>query len=188
MRSLVAASSLLSVLAVLLAETPRAQGGQWTVAFDHLPDNLTLPGAVHPSSASIASPLWVTRNTTSPPLPPHQRLNVVHACLIPSGVHRGEVLVWDGNLTNIGTRFVPGSSPPVPYQPWSIVNPYWPQPNPNFWPGMPAVQYRFHNSLLMTPQGEGDLFCAGHCWMADGRLAVAGGTKQYPIQTGYPEV
>lgn len=112
-------------------------------------------------------------------------MNTVHACLIPTGVHRGEVLVWDGNLTNLGTRA---------FQPWSVVNPYWPAANPNPWPGRPGPNtptYRFHNSLLQIPvvQGvfQGELFCAGQCWMADGRLLVAGGTKRYPIQTGTPQ-
>ncbi|HEX6811677.1 MAG TPA: galactose oxidase early set domain-containing protein [Planctomycetota bacterium] len=107
-------------------------------------------------------------------------MNTVHVCLIPSGVHRGEVLVLDGNLFNHPVRA---------FQPWSIVNPYWPQPNPNFWPGQPAVQYRFHNATLQMPlqasgMPEGELFCAGQCWMADGRLLMCGGTARYPFQTG----
>jgi len=108
-------------------------------------------------------------------------MNTVHVCLIPSGVHRGEVLVWDGNLFYYGVRF---------YQPWSIVNPYWPSPNPNYWPGQQPMpyQYRFHNGLLQMPVVggvlQGELFCAGQCWMADGRLLVCGGTARYPIQTG----
>ncbi|MEO6595341.1 MAG: galactose oxidase-like domain-containing protein, partial [Planctomycetota bacterium] len=83
------------------------------------------------------------------------------------------------------------------FQPWSIVNPYWPANNPNFWPGMPAVQHRFHNATLAMPllvggptpvppwpvRPIGELFCAGQTWMADGRLLVAGGTRQYPIQS-----
>lgn len=106
---------------------------------------------------------------------PGQRLNTVHVCLIPAGMHRGEVLVWDGNLTQYGTRA---------YQPWSIVNPYWPASNPNFWPGQTTPQYRFHNATIAMPMGRGELFCAGQDWMADGRLLVAGGTRRYPLQTG----
>jgi Domain of unknown function (DUF1929) len=139
---------------------------------------------VHPLSASLSPTLaqfWITQNfaPTDPNAPPAPQsgMNTVHVSLIPSGVHRGEVLVLDGNLTNHGTRA---------YQPWSIVNPYWPAPNPNYWtppPGPPPPQYRFHNGLIPMPPGEGELFCAGHCWLPDGRLLLAGGTKRYPIQT-----
>jgi len=170
--------SLLLLTACLLLGVPLRAQGQWNVSFDHVPNG----PEVHPSSDSITNPSqWFTLN---PPVglpgypPPHLGMNTVHVCLIPSGVHRGEVLVWDGNLTNLGTRA---------FQPWSIVNPYWPAPNPNFWPGQAGTQYRFHNGLIALttgPNGQGELFCAGQCWMPDGRLLVAGGTKRYPIQTG----
>ncbi|HEU4420608.1 MAG TPA: galactose oxidase early set domain-containing protein [Planctomycetota bacterium] len=139
------------------------------------------PQPVHPDSHSISNPtLWITENW--PPLlqplhVPGQRMNTVHVCLIPAGVHRGEVLVWDGNLTNYGVRT---------HQPWAIVNPYWPAANPNHWPGQPTTQYRFHNALLPMPPGQGELFCAGQCWMPDGRLLVCGGTKSYPQQSSLP--
>ena len=120
--------------------------------------------------------MWITQNLKpAQQVYPGQGMNTVHVCLIPSGPHRGEVLVWDGNLTEYGSRN---------YQPWSIVNPYWPALNPNLWQGQAATQYRFHNGLVPMPSGEGELFCAGQDWMPDGRLLVAGGTKKYPIQTG----
>lgn len=113
------------------------------MAFDHVPNG----PSVHPASDSIANPgRWITMNV--PPaqqVTPGQRLNTVHVCLIPAGVHRGEVLVWDGNLTQYGTRA---------YQPWSIVNPYWPANNPNFWPGQTTPQYRFHNATVAMPAGR----------------------------------
>jgi hypothetical protein len=162
-----------------IGEPLRGQGF-WVVGFNHLPDNTgySAPLPVDPASASmpLATPnLWITRNLPPaqqvPPNVPGQGMNTVHVCLIPAGVHRGEVLVWDGNLTNYGVRA---------WQPWSIVNPYWPSPNPNLWPGQTTPQYRFHNGLLQMPTGQGELFCAGQCWMADGRLLVAGGTNSYP--------
>jgi hypothetical protein len=162
-----------------LSAEVRAQG-VWAAGFDH---QATGP-QVHPLSDSLSPTLaqfWITQNfsPTDPNAPPAPQsgMNTVHVSLIPSGVHRGEVLVLDGNLTNHGTRA---------YQPWSIVNPYWPAPNPNYWtplPGPPPPQYRFHNGLIPMPAGEGELFCAGHCWLPDGRLLLAGGTKRYPIQT-----
>ncbi|HEX6810898.1 MAG TPA: galactose oxidase early set domain-containing protein [Planctomycetota bacterium] len=183
MRSLAVIATLsLSVVVATLDAPLRAQG-VWTVGFDHIPHDPTPvppPGPqVHPASDSILNPSrWITVNPSTPSGPsptPGQRMNTVHVCLIPSGVHRGEVLVLDGNLFNHPVRA---------FQPWSIVNPYWPQPNPNFWPGQPAVQYRFHNATLAMPPGQGELFCAGQCWMADGRLLMCGGTARYPFQTG----
>ena len=169
-------TATLSLCAVVTAMGAPLRGqGVWTVGFNHLPNNAGLPAPlpVHPASHSISQPsLWITQNL--PPaqqVTPGQRMNTVHVCLIPAGVHRGEVLVWDGNLTNYGVRT---------HQPWSIVNPYWPAANPNFWPGQPATQYRFHNALLAMPAGQGELFCAGQCWMPDGRLLACGGTKSYP--------
>jgi hypothetical protein len=183
-----------------MGATLRGQG-VWTVGFDHVPNNPPLlpppipplfppllppplpqilpPPPVHPDSDSIHYPgLWITENLPPeqqvPPHVPGQRMNTVHVCLIPAGVHRGEVLVWDGNLGNYGVRA---------FQPWAIVNPYWPAANPNYWPGQPTAQYRFHNALLAMPVGQGELFCAGQCWMPDGRLLVCGGTKSYPSAT-----
>src|SRR5439155_20376804 len=106
------------------------------------------------------------------------QMNSLHACLIPEGPHRGEVLVWDGNVGVV--RFL---------QPWSIVNPFW-EPNNRF--SNPFVAgggsgYRFHNGLLQMPpdpvdptRPAGELFCGGKTWLPDGRLFVAGGTSAYP--------
>jgi hypothetical protein len=169
----------------LLCGELKAQG-VWVAEFDHEPNG----AKVHPSSDSIANPgRWITVNGIPPLQIPGQRFGVVHACLIPSGPHRGEVLVWDGNHTLIGTRA---------YQPWSIVNPYFPGPNPFVAGGGSA--YRFHNATLQMPAGEGELFCNGQRWMADGRLFAAGGTRVYPfaatingvdyppVNTGMPEM
>ena len=160
-----------------MGQSLRAQG-VWLPGFNHLPNNIgqVSPYPVDPASDSIANPgRWITENLIPAqqvfPHLPGQGMNTVHVCLIPSGVHRGEVLVLDGSLPNYGVRA---------YQPWSIVNPYWPALNPNYWPGQTALQYRFHNAtIVMTTEGE--LFCGGQCWMADGRLLFAGGTKAYPI-------
>jgi len=154
--------------------------GVWTVGFNHLPNNSGIsPPQVDPASHSISQPsLWITENHADSNQWQHlpgQRMNTVHVCLIPAGVHRGEVLVWDGNLTIYGVRT---------HQPWAIVNPYWPAANPNYWPGQPTTQYRFHNALLAMPAGQGELFCAGQCWMPDGRLLACGGTKSYPGLSG----
>ena len=180
-RSVLFSLLLLLAAAFLLVGEPLRAQGVWTDSFNHLPNDLANPTIVRvdPASDSIAFPSrWITQNLSpANQVLPGQRMNTVHVCLIPSGVHRGEVLVWDGNLTNYGTRA---------FQPWSIVNPYWPALNPNLWPGQSATQYRFHNATEAMPPGEGELFCAGQCWMPDGRLLVAGGTKLYPVNIGVP--
>ena len=151
----------LVLLSLLVSTQAMAQaGGVWSPPFNHKIVDDNDPG-------EVASPLvnpadWITNND-----PANKRVNALHSCVIPVGPHRGEVLVWDGNLHGIGVR---------QKQPWSIVNPSW-QP---FGPG-----YRFHNGILLMPtdaQGVvlGELFCAGQCWMPDGRLLVAGGTRRYP--------
>ena len=85
--------------------------------------------------------------------------NAIHMCLIPAGPNRGRVLVMDRSID------------PPPGETWfqrySIVD----VSNP----AIPA----FDNHELALPANEGDLFCCGHTWHADGRLFVAGGTTQY---------
>ncbi len=60
----------------------------------------------------------------------------------------------------------------------------WPQ---RFSVGAPeagAGPNNWQNYEILIPAGFGDMFCAGHCWMPDGRLFVAGGTTQYPNPSG----
>ncbi|MBX3463166.1 MAG: DUF1929 domain-containing protein [Planctomycetes bacterium] len=169
-----------SYASVLFCGEVSAQG-VWGAPFDHLASGPEVDPASHSVIPTTSPPPnaanWITQNVPGQP-GPHNGFSAVHACVIPSGPHRGEVLVWDGNLTLVGTRA---------YQPCAIVNPYWPSPNP-FVPGG-GSGYRFHNWLLPVPldssgQPMGELFCAGQRWLSDGRLFVAGGTKRYPIQLG----
>ena len=49
----------------------------------------------------------------------------------------------------------------------------------------------FNNRIVTVPRGPtgeffGDLFCAGHCWLPDGRLFVAGGNRKYNNQGATP--
>lgn len=90
------------------------------------------------------------------------RFNAIHMALVPAGPHRGKVLVWDKADVALN-----------PYQRWSIIDPLW---------TAGSGRLRFRNFFLaMPPTAQtGDLFCAGHVWMQDGRLFVAGGTALYP--------
>lgn len=38
----------------------------------------------------------------------------------------------------------------------------------------------FTNHTILCPANWGDMFCAGHVWLPDGRLFVAGGNTRYP--------
>ena len=154
--------------------------GQWAAPFNH-PNSGPL---VAPASASLpgATPqYWITENTVNasgqPINVPGSRFQSIHTCLIPVGPYRGCLLMWDGNLTLVGTRA---------YQPWAIVNPYGPGGNP-FVAGGGSL-FTFHNAVLQMPAGLGELFCAGQRWTADGRLLVAGGTRVYPPSNANPNL
>lgn len=86
------------------------------------------------------------------------RFIAVHASLVPKGPHRGEILVWNYYGNQPQTRWI---------QAWSLVDVSGPGPA------------SFTNGELLLPGGEGDLFCAGHAWTAEGDLFVAGGTMIY---------
>ncbi len=128
------------------------------------------PGGVPGEVAQpwVPANLWITSNPATTPPADRNRVNALHANLIPAGPHRGRVLVWDGNLTsNVGVRT---------HQPWSIVDPNWVPNGPG---------HRFYNGALPMPmQGSvpvAELFCCGQTWTADGRLMTAGGTSAYPV-------
>ncbi len=90
------------------------------------------------------------------------RFNALHMTLIAIGPYRGHLLVWD--LSEPQVR---------PAQRWSMIDPTWE-------PGVGRPRFR-NFYLLMPPSAQvGDLFCAGHCQMRDGRLLVAGGTLTHP--------
>jgi hypothetical protein len=93
------------------------------------------------------------------------RFNTVHLSLIPKGPHRGKVIAFDVF-----------SDPTEPQwkQRWSIVDVES--------GGAPE----FLNGLLSLPAWQGDFFCSGHAWTADGTLFVAGGTSKYPNTSRHP--
>ncbi len=160
--------------------------GSWDPGFFHktIHNPAIVPTEVAPYPTGFALSNWVTINNASVPPgtpggPGQPGFNALHACLIPDGPHRGEVLVWDGNLDLLPVR---------QFQPYAIVNPYWPNPNPFSAGGSsPNVGYRFYNGLidLRVPNGSGgftsrgELFCGGKTWLPDGKLLTAGGTSTY---------
>jgi len=82
----------------------------------------------------------------------------IHMSLIPVGPHQGKLLVWNHilytGLASAETRLLR----------WAIVDP---------------VAKTMQNYETCMPAGLGDLFCAGHAWLPDGRLLVAGGTEAH---------
>lgn len=85
--------------------------------------------------------------------------NWIHLSVVPA---TSNVFVWD-NPGSYGPPGVPSVAP-------------WPQ---RFSYGNPETR-AFTNFVLDIPAGLGNLFCAGHTWLPDGRLFIAGGTRQYP--------
>ncbi len=76
-----------------------------------------------------------------------------------------KVIVWDKNELN---QAIPLTST-------------WPQ---RFAVGDPVTGV-FDNYVVQVPAGWGDLFCAGQCWLPDGKLFVAGGNSRYtPVYDG----
>lgn len=115
-----------------------------------------------PTSGSV----WETafdHDPTGFAFPPTGGFNAIHMGLIPAGPHQGKVVVLDRDFNQPSTgRW---------HQRWSIVD--------SAVPGSPA----FINGEIFLAEGQGDLFCAGHAWDADGRWLLAGGTTRYPDQT-----
>lgn len=79
-----------------------------------------------------------------------------HMALIPTGYHRGSVLVWNWMRVDGGA--------PTDVQYWSIVDPAANPPT-------------FLNFELPVETHVGDLFCSGHAWTKDGHLLVCGGNR-----------
>lgn len=92
---------------------------------------------------------------------------ITHAAVIPTGPYRGQVLC----LADAQASQPPAAGP-------------WPQR----WLVLDPVNDRYLQYTLTIPSAPassgGDLFCSGHSWTADGRLFVAGGTRQYPASAG----
>lgn len=101
----------------------------------------------------------------------------IHASLIPVGPYQGCVLVWDkGSAAECflqGNGSLTGSDVDVR---WAIVDPRLSPPVVHTF----AWRLRIADAPpppcnLSAPPGYQGLFCAGHCWLPDGRLLVAGG-------------
>ncbi|GAA3299864.1 DUF1929 domain-containing protein [Dactylosporangium vinaceum] len=83
-------------------------------------------------------------------LPKGQRVNAIHAALLPSG----RILLIAGS-GNDREQFTAGTFKTLVFDPASG-----------------------HTTLVPTPT---DLFCAGHAFLPDGKLLVAGGTLRYEV-------
>lgn len=85
----------------------------------------------------------------------------------PTGANPNDVVIaWDYHWRNPATQ-----SYSIPWEQRYTV-------------GNPEVSSSFENRWVTIPLGPGglfygDLFCAGHCWLPDGRLFIAGGNVRY---------
>jgi hypothetical protein len=126
-----------------------------------------LPPFSHPATGAITDPVGSPTGWPS-------RFNAIHLAVIPNrsatGANPNDVVIaWDYDASNNGIG--PSSA--------------WPQ---RYTVGNPEVPSSFTNFRVNIPLGPvengapifyGDLFCAGHCWLPDGRLFIAGGNAQY---------
>jgi galactose oxidase len=122
--------------------------GTWDPAFNH----------ACPTNWHRGQPDWDGEPACpylTPPLDPN-RFNAGHMCLIPVGLERGKVLVW--NWMRVPNGSVVGK------QHWAIVD-------------VSGATPVFQNFDLTIPVVDGDLFCSGHAWTKDGHLLVAGGNR-----------
>jgi hypothetical protein len=130
----------------------------------------------HPNSAyRFANADWlIDADTLNGEL--EERFHSLHLALIPVGEHRGKILGWN---------YAPNLDPMAPPQDplgatfWSIID-----------PEVAPAPGGFMNFRLDLPDTDGeknDLACAGHTWLPNGKLLVAGGTTKY-ASTGHPTV
>src|SRR5690606_24783005 len=83
----------------------------------------------------------------------------LHMSLIPRGPDQGKVLIW-------GHQHYPNGSPGA-------------ETRPTYWSVFDPETGIFNNFCAPYAREEGDLFCAGHSWTAEGDLLVAGGTTAH---------
>jgi hypothetical protein len=100
----------------------------------------------------------------------------INMAVIPNGAPNETVIVWD-KLNYYEIDNILGT-------PIGVATNWWRQ---RFSVGNPETN-TWKNYVITMPssvQGspvDGDLFCAGHTWLPDGRLFVAGGNSRYGIQ------
>lgn len=110
-----------------------------------------------------------------------ERFNPLHGSLIPIGPHRGKVLVWDESGARMCSlaNGLNGDRD----QRWAIVDPdggtapifgAWTIPSA-FAPPLYGGPFTYPGTTITVTNGHQGLFCAGHCWLPDGRLFIAGG-------------
>lgn len=92
-----------------------------------------------------------------------------HVALIPSGPRQGQIIVWSGQ----GIALAPAGQVPEIGVNATILE----DRTRDFWiidtTNNPPTAQKFGSPFTDTVNFN--LFCSGHCWLADGRLFVAGG-------------
>jgi hypothetical protein len=101
----------------------------------------------------------------------------IHSHVIPTGPKRGKVLFWDRSASAACFSGYPANANRD--QRWGICDPETGTVEFFSWTIPAAFAPQIYAPLLpqypqYTNGGQG-IFCAGHCWLPDGRLFVAGG-------------
>jgi hypothetical protein len=111
-----------------------------------------------------------------------EKFYAIHACVIPVGLHRGKLLVWDASSALACSPIVNGQFTGDRDQRWAIVDPINPQApggvNQFFWtiPAAFAPPVFQQNPIVPNiTHGAQGLFCASQCWLPDGKLLTVGG-------------
>ncbi len=159
-----------SISSGVRAQQPQSPcwNSSWDPGFDHSYNRDPQGNAIIHCVAPIPPTCISTTNTPCHSLlqvNPQNRLNAIHASLIPKGDKKGRVIVWGHEIY----LPCPCPNPPCRYLLYAIID-------------VSTTPATFENFCLPLPRGPAPLneaqdpFCAGHAWTANGDLLVAGGT------------
>jgi Domain of unknown function (DUF1929) len=172
-------SALLAAPAIALPQAPAPGAGSWSPLYDWRPQLQV----IYTTIPQTQIPHTVQECKAGP---------ISHAALIPTGVHRGKILLWHSELF----RHCPAPPDPLPDPPpppcdgaiGGVCGPT--QRTWIFDPSDPTVLLEIRQLPLPFTT---NIFCSGTSWDADGNLVVAGGedivqfTGSVPSAGSYPK-
>jgi len=132
--------------------------GQWEAPFDH-------PGNTAAGVPCYSSTIYSFPPDLSQPDPANRHyFNAVHMNIIPKGLKRGWLLVWNT------IQYPTNGAEQTRQVHYALLN-----------PEAPISSTNPENYCANLAAGVGDFFCSGHVWTANGELFVAGGTRCHDI-------